>query len=82
MSNKLLMPFIGKNDNPLYIKGFECGQIWEQMKQNKSFNKYLFHTENIKQIEMVCKRFLYDFNIEKIDETWSELTAVISNKVN
>lgn len=80
--NKLLMPFVGENDSPKFVKGFECGQIWEKMKRNEKFNEYLFHTENVKQVELICKRFLYSCRIEKIDECWSLLYAELTPKIN
>ncbi len=76
---KLLMPFIEKNDDPKFTRGFEAGQIWSKMELNKNFKDYLFHTENKEQVELMCKRFGYGFIITVIDETWSELNAWINN---
>lgn len=76
----LLMPF--KDETPNFVHGFEAGQIWEKMKRNEKFDSYLFHTENKKQIEMMCKRFHYTYRVDKIDETWSSLFAELGSEVN
>lgn len=74
------MPF--KDETPNFVHGFEAGQIWEKMKRNEKFDSYLFHTENKKQIEMMCKRFHYTYRVDKIDETWSSLFAELGSEVN
>lgn len=76
------MPFVGQNDDPKFVNGFECGQIWQQMKTNMPFENYLVHSVNKEQIELMCKRFHYSCFIEKIDDTWSSLTAKIKPEVN
>ena len=80
--NKLLMPFVGENDDPKFVRGFEAGQIWTKMQRNEKFNNYLIHTENKEQIEMMCKRFHYSCRIDKIDECWSSLFAELSAQAN
>ena len=82
MKNILLMPFIGENDDPKFVRGFEAGQIWTKMQRNEKFDNYLFHTENKEQIEMMCKRFHYSCRIDKIDECWSSLFAERSAQAN
>lgn len=76
------MPFVGENDDPKFVRGFEAGQIWTKMQQNEKFDNYLFHTENKEQIEMMCKRFHYSCRIDKIDECWSGLFAELSASAN
>jgi hypothetical protein len=73
MSNELLMPFIGTNDDPKFVHGFECGQVWTLMKNKTKFDNYIIHSCNIPQIEMMCRHFYYEYRIENIDETWSAL---------
>jgi hypothetical protein len=80
--NKLLMPFVGENDDPKYIRGFELGQMWSKMELNYKFDNYLFHSPNSEQIELMCKRFHYSCRIDKIDETWSSLFADLQPTVN
>ncbi len=72
----LVMSFNDQSNS--FTHGFECGQIWEQMKSNKKFDKYLFHINNKEQIEMMCKKFLYTYSIEIIDDTWCYLTGEIN----
>lgn len=73
----MVMPFIDQSDK--FCQGFECGQIWEQMKMNKNFDHYLFNVKNKDQIEMMCRRFNYSFMIETMDEWWCYLTAELTN---
>lgn len=73
------MPFVGENDDPKFVLGFEAGQIWTKMEANKPFKDYMFHTKNRRQVELICERFGYGFTISVIDETWSELNAWINN---
>lgn len=71
----LIMPF--KDQSNSFTFGFECGQIWEQLKATKPFDHYLFHVSNKEQVEMMCRRFHYSFMIESSDDTWCYLTASI-----
>lgn len=73
----LLMPF--KDESHQFTYGFECGQMWEQLKMNKKFDHYLFHIKNKEQVEMMCRRFHYSFLVETIDDTWCYLTAELNN---
>lgn len=79
--NKLLMPFIGENDDPKFVNGFECGQLWEIIKDKKEVKGYLFHSDNIDQMHLICKHYKVVYGISPIDETWSTLT-IIKNKLN
>lgn len=80
MSSTLLMPFLDKSET--YVLGFEIGQMWEKMDKNEKLENYLFHTENTKQVELMCKRFLYSYEIEIIDSTWSKINCEISASIN
>lgn len=77
-----LMPFVGDNDHIKFVHGFECGQIWQRMERGEVLKDYLFHTENTKQVEMMCRRFHYEFSMNEISETFSMLNARISEKAN
>lgn len=72
MSNILLMPFIDESET--FTLGFECGQLWEKIKEGESFERHPVHTKNIKQIELICRSFGVDFGIEYVNEDWSQLT--------
>lgn len=77
----LLMPFVDQSEN--FVHGFECGQLWLRMEQGFTFDNYVFHTENLKQVEMMCMRFHYTHRIDKIDDCWSSLFAnVDKSKAN
>lgn len=70
--NVLLMPFFDESES--FVHGFECGKIWQLIEDGESVEKYLIHTENKKQIELICSTFGLISNIEEYDETWSYLT--------
>lgn len=77
------MPFVGENDDPKFVKGFECGQIWTKMSDNFKFESYLIHTENIDQLKLMAKRFGYSIEIENFDDTWSYFSGKIDpSKLN
>lgn len=68
------MPFFDESES--FVHGFECGKIWEKIEQGEVFDSHLIHTENIKQIELMCKTFNVDFEISVVNETWSYLTLM------
>ena len=70
---KLLMPFI--NQHPAYAYGFECGRLWERMARGEKMEHESIHAENKEQIELMCLRFLYDFEIGVEVDGWCSLNA-------
>lgn len=68
------MPFIGKNDCQEFVRGFECGMIWLLLKDQRHIKDYLFHSDNIDQMHLICEHYNVQYVIIPIDETWSELT--------
>lgn len=68
----LLMPFIDESET--FTLGFECGQLWERIKEGECFERHPVHTKNVKQIELICRSFGADFGIEYVDDGWSYLT--------
>jgi hypothetical protein len=78
--NVLLMPFFDESEN--FVYGFECGRIWQIIESGECLKKYLIHTENKKQIELMCRTFVLECEIEIYDETWAYLTIKsISNEL-
>lgn len=75
MSNTLLMPFIDESES--FTNGFECGQIWQRVSEGETFEKQLIHTENRRQIEMICELFGVDYSIKEAEHLpeWSYLTV-------
>lgn len=69
----IIMPFLDPSSS--FCFGFECGQIWEQLKSGKRLEQYLCHFENKAQIEMMLKRFQYKYSFEIIEYDWMYLTA-------
>lgn len=75
MSNTLLMPFVDASEN--FTNGFECGQIWQRISEGEAFEKQLIHSENKKQIDMICGLFGVKYTIEQSEHLpeWSYLTV-------
>lgn len=74
----LLMPFC--NDDPNFAHGFQCGQIWEKCQRGDIFENYLVHSVNQKQVELICKRFLYLYEFKTLNDDWITLTAKLDIK--
>lgn len=77
---KLIMKFIDESQNFTY--GFECGIIWERMERSGEFINHAFHAENKQQIEMMCKRFGYEYSMIDYALGWCLLTATINPTIN
>ncbi len=69
----IVMPFLDQSNS--FTHGFECGQIWQLLGTGKPIVRRLCHTKNQEQIRLMCKRFHYNFLMEKYDHDWSYLTA-------
>lgn len=72
-TNFLIMPFV--DESPEFVNGFECGQIWEKLKNGGSLVGYTIHTENSAQMQMICDYYKVPckINVHKSDPEWSEL---------
>ena len=71
----LQMKFIDQSAPFAY--GFECGKIWEMLNINKIIIKEMIHKENQKQIEMMCRRFLYnDITFIPVNDEWVIVNAL------
>jgi len=75
-NNNLLMPFIGDNDNPVFVNGFECGMIWEQINNKKDIIGQPFHSDNIEQMHLICDYYNVEYYISPVDEEWSTLSVI------
>jgi hypothetical protein len=71
--NTLLMPFIDESES--FTNGFECGIIWNKIGEGDMLDRHLIHTENIKQIEMICRSFGIEPEIEVVENGWAYLTT-------
>ncbi len=70
----LLMSFIDGSES--FTQGFESGQIWEKCKAGESFENYLCHRENRKQIRLIMDHFGYRGRFDNVDDTWSEINGL------
>ena len=73
MGNTLLCKFF--TDDPVFALGFECGIIWEQIKNCGDITARPIHENNIEQIQEICKTFGVECNIELASEGWAILTV-------
>lgn len=71
----LLMPFKGENKDPIFVKGFECGMIWEGLERKIHYEKKAVHKDNEEQIRMMLDRAMYEYEFEEYDDEWTFLTA-------
>ena len=69
----LVMPF--DNQSPSFAFGFECGRLYQTMLDGKKIEFEAVHSENIKQIEILCKRFRYHFSGEEVSTGWWSINA-------
>lgn len=69
--NILLMPFI--NDSKNFTLGYESATIFEKVQNGETLTDYLFHSENIKQVEIIMKTLLSEFDIEQVNDDWALL---------
>lgn len=75
-----IMEFI--DESPSFVHGYECGTISEKLKIGNTLEKYLIHTENSAQIQMICDLYKIKCFITVIDDTWSELTTHEKGKLD
>lgn len=74
MSYLLLSEFIDESES--FALGFECGCIYQRIKEGETFEKQLIHKRNVAQIKMLCDVFYVEVFVEDIDNTWSHLTIL------
>ncbi len=51
MENELLMPFI--NQSPIYVLGFELGQVWQILESGECIDYRPIHKENVEQFRLM-----------------------------
>lgn len=69
----LLIPFIDQSKS--FMLGWECGVIFEAIKTRILIKERMIHTENIKQIEIMCESQNYRSIIVILDKDWSVMHA-------
>lgn len=80
--SQLLMPFTDGSE--AFTNGFECGQIWEMLKNGESITDRYVHVENRKQIEMICEFYKADYLIMDcpLTEYWVVLNVLSNRPIN
>lgn len=74
----LLMPFLDESSS--FVHGFECGKLWNQIEEGETVELQLIHTENVNQIELMCKSFGVYHEIKIYDDTWAYVTVLSAIK--
>jgi hypothetical protein len=69
----LAMPFV--DQSPSFAHGFECGQLWEQMKRGETIEGELINAQNREQVEKMCRRFRYEYIIGDSADGWYSFSA-------
>ena len=69
----LVMAFV--DQSPPFAHGFECGQLWEQMKRGEVIDDEVIHAENREQVEKMCRRFRYEYIIGDSAPGWHSFSA-------
>jgi hypothetical protein len=69
----LVMPFI--DQSPSFALGFECGLLYQQMAEGKTIKDEIIHTENREQVEEICRRFRYEYEIGVSVSGWNSFNA-------
>ena len=72
--NELLIPFV--TDSQDFCHGWECGTICEKMERGQRLENYMMHEANIKQIELVARRYHYTVDFEVLSDGWAIMHAV------
>jgi hypothetical protein len=72
MNNILLMPFL--TDSTEFANGFECGIIWELLKNGETFEKKPIHKFNKEQIELICETLNCNYISTDVDDYWCFLS--------
>lgn len=76
---KPLMPFFDESHS--FTNGFECGMLWVKMQAGEPIGGELpVHTENLPQIQLMCKHFGYEIEVKPYDETWTFIKTKHANQ--
>ncbi len=65
--HSLLVEF--DSDAPEFVRGFEAGRLWEQLKDPDPFGQTI-HANNAEMVIRMCEQVQRDFSAEELDETW------------
>lgn len=71
---ELETPFL--TDDPYFALGFEAGMIYERLKRSEPFVQVI-HLKNVEQITAICERSGRSYEIEAIDDMWSQLAVYL-----
>jgi hypothetical protein len=70
---ELVLPFVDQSSS--FAHGFECGQLYQQMTDGKSIEGEQISEESREQVEKICKRFLYQYDIGISVNGWCSFNA-------
>lgn len=76
----LVLPF--KDQSPSFVYGFECGQLYEQIRKGEKIEGEQIHEENREQMEIICRRFVYKYEIGISVAGWCSFDAEPSGGQN
>lgn len=66
----LVLPF--DTDEPEFCRGFEAGQIWEQLQRGDDIDR-MIHAENSEMVMRMCEKTGREFRAEDVGDDWMHL---------
>ena len=80
---EMAMPFIDQSES--YSRGFAGGRLWEILKL-RDFKQlehpYIFLSSDLRQIEMILRRYHCSYEIEKLNESYSGIANIRFDSAN
>jgi len=73
------MPFYDESRS--FVNGFECGMIWQKMKDGEKIENALIHKENIPQFKLMETHYGYEFKITILNDDWAPLDSLINRSI-
>lgn len=65
----LVMPFL--SDDPKFCLGWECGMLYQRMRDGADEIEVAIHADNDEQVLLVARRLHYACEIEPLSEGWA-----------
>jgi hypothetical protein len=62
------------SDDPEFIRGFEAGRLYEQIRDGEPFTQTI-HATNTEMAMRICETAERRFSADQLDDHWTELTV-------
>lgn len=75
MSNEGFRPVLSfDTDDPQFVRGFEAGRLWEQLKSGEPFEQEI-HAANAELVLRMAESLDVTVTAEHLDDTWMLLVV-------